>query len=316
MARGKLLAVVGPTAIGKSEVALALAELFDGEVVSADSMQVYRGMDIGTGKLPPEERRGIPHHLIDVVDPQETFNVAEYQRRALAAIADIRGRGRLPLLVGGTGLYFRAVVREFLFPGPGSDPDLRAKLAAEAESLGSPELHRRLKDVDPVAAERIHPNDRRRIIRALEVYTLTGRPISEYQKARLEPRFDLLCVGLTASRESLYRRIEARVDKMVAMGLVDEVRQLVERGLESWLTAVQALGYKEFFPHLRGEEELATAVARLKQETRRYAKRQLTWFRREPDVQWLDRDAAGGDSAVAQRISALAEVVWGSSAKS
>ncbi len=306
-----MLAVVGPTAVGKSDVAVLLAQRLNGEVVSADSMQVYRGLDIGTGKLPPGERGGVPHHLIDVVEPQEPFNVAQYEGLALEAIAGIHARGRLPLLVGGTGLYYRAVVRPYLTTGTGPDPELRARLAGEASALGVERLHRRLAEVDPVSAGRLHPHDLRRIIRALEVYTLTGVPLSAQQNASPEPRFDLVSVGLTAPRDVLYRRIDARVDRMLAKGLVEEVRSLVQRGLADWLTAVQALGYKEFFAYLRGEEELSTAVARLKQETRRYAKRQRTWFRRESGVRWLDREAYPDDARVAETIAGWAEGVWG-----
>jgi tRNA dimethylallyltransferase len=301
--------------VGKSDVAVQVARLLGGEIISADSMQVYRGLDLGTGKLPPKQRGGIPHHLIDVVQPKQPFSVAEYERLALAAIAGVRERGRLPLLVGGTGLYYRAVVRRYLFRGPGADRDLRARFTAEAEAQGAEGLHRRLAAVDPAAAERIHPHDLRRIIRALEVHTLTGVPLSAQQNASAELRFNLFCCGLTAPRESLYARINRRVDRMMADGLLDEVRRLVAQGLVSWLTAVQALGYKEFFSYLRGEEDLETAVARLKRETRRYAKRQLTWFRREPEVQWLDRDTHPDDQALAEQIAAWAEGVWASSPK-
>ncbi|HHW14968.1 MAG TPA: tRNA (adenosine(37)-N6)-dimethylallyltransferase MiaA [Firmicutes bacterium] len=311
MPRGRLLAIVGPTAVGKSEVAVEVARIIDGEIVSADSMQVYRGLDIGTGKLSPAERGGVPHHLLDVVEPEETYSVARYEREALAAIAAIHRRGRVPLLVGGTGLYYRAVVRDYLFEGPGADPELRARLADEAQREGAPALHRRLAEIDPVAAGRIHPNDLRRIIRALEVYILSGVPLSQQQQGSEEPRFDLVAVGLTAPRGVLYARIERRVDAMLAKGLLAEVRTLVDRGLESWLTSIQALGYKEFLPYLRGEEDLATAVVRLKRETRRYAKRQLTWFRREPHVHWLDREAYPGTGNLVAAILRLAEQAWG-----
>jgi tRNA dimethylallyltransferase len=310
MTGGRLLAVVGPTGVGKSDLGVLLAERLGGEVVSADSMQVYRGLDIGTGKITLEERRGVTHHLLDVVDPEEPFSAAEYERLALAAVEAIRGRGRLPIVVGGTGLYYRVLVRQYLFAGPGADPALRAALGAEAEALGPETLHLRLAGVDPVAARRIHPRDLRRIIRALEVYTLTGVPLSSQQQAGEEPRFDLVTVGLTAPRDVLCRQIEARVDRMLADGLVDEVRGLRERGLESWLTAVQALGYKEFFPYLSGEEGLPEAVARLKQDTRRFAKRQLTWFRREKEVRWLDRSECSDPQRLVETIVGWTEGVW------
>ncbi|MGE5509152.1 MAG: tRNA (adenosine(37)-N6)-dimethylallyltransferase MiaA [Chitinophagales bacterium] len=309
-AKGRLLAIVGPTGVGKSDVAIQVALAVGGEIVSADSMQVYRGLDIGTGKVLPEERQGVPHHLLDVVDPETPFSVARYEELALRAIGDIHSRGRLPILVGGTGLYYRAVVRPFLFPGAGPDPELRARLAAEAAERGTEALHQRLAEVDPPAAARIHPHDLRRIVRALEVYTQTGVPISAHQTAGEEPRFALLTVGLTAPREELYARIEARVDAMLATGLLDEVRRLVARGLEQWLTAVQALGYKEFLPYLRGEEPLAQAVERLKQETRRYAKRQLTWFRREPGVHWLERKPGQSAAELALAVLELKSRSW------
>lgn len=305
-----MLAIVGPTGVGKSDVALRVAEVTGGEIVSADSMQVYRGLDIGTGKVLPGDRHGVPHHLLDLVDPETPFSVAQYEEVATGVIREIHTRGRLPILVGGTGLYYRSVVRPFQFPGAGPDPELRAKLTAEAGEAGTETLHRRLRDVDPTAAARIHPHDLRRIVRALEVYLQTGVPISAQQTASDEPRFTLLTVGLTAPREDLYARIEARVDSMLAAGLLDEVRRLVERGLAQWLTSVQALGYKEFLPHLRGDEPLAVAVERLKQETRRYAKRQLTWFRREPGVHWLERKADTSISELAEAVLELKSRSW------
>jgi tRNA dimethylallyltransferase len=255
-------------------------------------MQVYRGLDIGTGKVTPAEMRGVPHHLLDVVNPEEAFSVAEYQRLAAAAISECHERGRLPILAGGTGLYVRAVIRDYLFPDPGADRQLRETLQQRASASGPGALHSELADVDPVAAQRIHPNDVKRVIRALEVYALTGRTMTELQRgASCEGRYQSVIIGLTGDREMLYQRIENRVDKMLSDGLLQEVKGLLDQGLAEWLTSVQALGYKEFIPFFKAEKSLESCVERLKQETRRYAKRQLTWVRREEGVHWLNVDA-------------------------
>lgn len=284
-----LVVIVGPTAVGKTAVAVELALRLNGEVVTADSMQVYRGMDIGTAKPTVAERRGVPHHLIDVVSPDETFNAARYRDLAQAAIADIHRRGRLPIVSGGTGLYIRALLEEFQLPAPGAHPEVRTRLESDAERLGRVRLHERLAAVDPPTAARLHPNDVRRVVRALEVYEVTGIPLSEHLAAARErlPRYFTVSVGLTRPREELYRRIEERVDQQLASGLVDEVRSLLARYTLNQ-TARQALGYKEIIAYLEGETTLAEAVERLKRETRRYAKRQYTWFRRDPHIVWFD----------------------------
>ncbi|HBT48219.1 MAG TPA: tRNA (adenosine(37)-N6)-dimethylallyltransferase MiaA [Peptococcaceae bacterium] len=287
-------AIVGPTAVGKSEIALEVAARLDGEVVSADSAQVYRGLDIGTAKLLPHQRvsssgKLIPHHLLDVVEPDRAFSVAEYQRLARKAIADIHARGRLPLLVGGTGLYFQAVVDPYFFAPGARDSRLRARLEEEAERYGNEHLYRRLEQVDPVAAGRIHPHDRRRIIRALEVYLLTGEPISATWKGRWSGSpYRLALAGLTMDRALLYERINRRVDGMLAAGLVDEVRELLRKGYDLETPALQILGYKEIALYLQGKLTFAEAVSLLKRNTRRYAKRQWTWFRRDPRIVWWE----------------------------
>ncbi|MCR4401711.1 MAG: tRNA (adenosine(37)-N6)-dimethylallyltransferase MiaA [Firmicutes bacterium] len=306
-----LVVIVGPTAVGKTDVSMEVAARLPGEIVSCDSMQVYRHMDIGTAKPSPAERSLVPHHLIDVVDPDEAFNVAIFQELARAAIRDIASRGLVPVLVGGTGLYVRAAVDDFLFPWGGTSPELRRELKAEAKVHGAPALHQRLVEVDPVAAHRIHPNDARRIIRALEVHAVTGRPISEMWRKGGAGRMRvdrLVMVGLVREREALYERIDRRCDAMIRDGLVDETRALLDRGYERALTAGQALGYKEIVDHLRGMCSLSDAVEAMKRNTRRYAKRQLTWFRADPRVEWVD---LGSFSSVREAATCVLALVKG-----
>ena len=307
--RTRLLAIVGPTAAGKTEVSVEVALRVGGEIVSADSMQVYRGMDIGTAKPTPQERRGVPHHLIDLFAPDHPFSVAEFQSLARRAIEDIAGRGRLPMLVGGTGLYVQAVTEDFRFRPPEGDAELRRNLVALAEVEGPEALHGRLQQVDPAAAERIHPHDRRRVVRALEVYLLTGHPIGA-ERGSAGP-YDLLPVGLGMGRSALYRRIDARVEAMIHAGWLREVRELLEAGYGPELYAMQALGYRELVSHLRGELVLGEAVALIQRNTRRFAKRQLTWFRRDSRIRWIpvgeDRDIQD----VVADIVRLVEGKWG-----
>lgn len=308
-----LVVIVGPTAVGKTAISIALARRLNGEIVSADSMQIYRYMDIGTAKPTMGERKGIPHHLIDIVEPGEPFNVAEYQRMADAAIRDIYERGHLPLLVGGTGLYVKAVVDGFLFPDSGEDLELREELRREASSRGNQALHDRLKEVDPAAAERIHVNDLRRIIRALEVFYTTGRPISEQQKGwdAHEPRYNAVIFGLTMEREALYRRIEMRIDGMIEAGLIDEVKRLFAMGYSGRLTSMQALGYKEIIGYLNGEYSLERAIEILKRDTRRYAKRQFTWFKRDKRIIWIAVDESGGLDKIIDKLVGIIEGKFG-----
>jgi tRNA dimethylallyltransferase len=301
---GKLLAIIGPTATGKTEVGILLAEMLGGEIVSADSMQVYRGMDVGTGKPTAEQQERARHHLLDIVDPDEPFSVAEYQAQADAALAEIWGRGGQPILVGGSGLYVRAVVDEVDFAMAPPDPELRRRLAEEARAKGLKVLHARLAEVDPEATARIHPNDEKRIIRALEVYEKTGRPISSVQKLDRgrEARYNTRQFGLIVSRAEMYRRIEERVDRMIAGGLVDEVKGLLERGYGDDLAAMKGLGYAQVAAHVRGEITLEEAVRLLKRDTRRFAKRQLTWFRADRRIEWVDVGRMGGTSEAADFI--------------
>jgi len=287
-----IAAVVGPTATGKSEIGIEIAGILGGEIVSVDSMQVYRGMDIGTAKVMPDERftkdgKEIPHHMLDIADPGENYSVGRYQEEAGEIIKQIHQRGNLPILVGGTGLYFNALVYEYEFAPGNQDTRLRSQLLKEAEEKGSIHLHERLKAVDPAAASAIHPNDTRRIIRALEVYYQTGRRISETTKERKQT-FKLVAAGLYLEREDLYRRIDRRVDIMLQKGLVEEVKQLLNRGIRPDSISMQALGYKEIAGYLSGEYDYDHCVELLKRNTRRFAKRQMTWFKRDKNIKWFN----------------------------
>jgi tRNA dimethylallyltransferase len=290
-----LVVVLGPTAVGKSRVAVELALRFGGEIVGGDSIQVYRGFDIGTDKPSPDERRGVPHHLIDVVDPTVQFTAADFVREALAAARGIASRGRLPIVAGGTGLYLKALV-DGIFPGPGRDPALRAALEAEARENGLEALFRRLEAVDPAYAAKIRDRDKVRIVRALEVYEATGRPISEHFRATASPVADrkVVRLGLRLDRAVLVRRIEERVERMFARGLIDEVRGLLARGVPDDAPPFRALGYRHVLMHLRGGLALEEAVALTKTDTRQYAKRQMTWFRKMDGVAWFSPDDGPG----------------------
>jgi tRNA dimethylallyltransferase len=285
----RVIVVVGPTAAGKSGLAVALAQALDGEVINADSMQVYRGMDIGTAKLTLAERQGVPHHLLDVWDVRQTANVADYQRLARAAIADITARGKRPILAGGSGLYVRAALDDLTFPG--TDPNVRGRLEAELEDLGAAALHTRLAAADPAAAAAILPSNGRRIVRALEVIELTGRPFTATLPDYCAS-IPALQLGLRLPREELDRRIETRVDQMWAAGFEAEVRQLEQAGLREGRTASRALGYQQLLRHLTGEWTLDQARAETVRATRRFARRQESWFRRDPRISWLDAPAS------------------------
>ena len=287
-----IAAIVGPTATGKSEVGIEVAGIVGGEIVSVDSMQVYKGMDIGTAKVMPEERytkdgRHIPHHMLDIVDPQVPYSVGRYQEEAGQVIKDIFSRGKLPILVGGTGLYFNALVYEYEFKPGGQNTQLRWELWNHAEKEGALSLHERLKAVDPKAASAIHPNDIKRVVRALEVYYQTGRPISESTKERKQT-YSIAATGLYMEREELYARVEQRVDIMLGKGLVEEVRQLLNQGIKPDGISMQALGYKEIAGFLLGQYSYDECVHMLKRNTRRFAKRQMTWFKRDKNIKWFN----------------------------
>ncbi len=302
-----LLIIVGPTAVGKSQTALWLAGEFPAEIISCDSMQVYRGFDLGTDKPDPEARKAVPHHLIDIVEPEEQFSAADFARLAVEAAEGILSRGHTPIVVGGTGLYHRALV-EGLFPGPGRDPELRKRLRQEAATAGLLSLYEKLKEVDPDYAARITPADSIRIIRALEIYYLTGEPLSrQFLRTRSPARekgFHLVQIGLKLERIELYKRIEARVERMFARGLVEEVRRLLARGVPETATPFKGLGYRQVLRHLRGEISLAEAIEETKLETRHFAKRQLTWFKKSPGITWFEaQDRPGLKEFVTTQLS-------------
>ena len=286
----ELLVVTGPTATGKTALGAALARLLDGEVVGADSMQIYRGMDIGTAKPTAAEMGGVPHHMIDVADPSERFSAARWAAMASACVDDILARGRVPVVVGGTELYIDALLRRADFAAAPGDSGLRAQLEAEYDALGGEAFRRRLAEVDPARAEKLAPGDKKRLVRALEVFRLTGETITAHdERSRREPpRYTSMKVALDfTERERLYERIDRRAAQMFADGLADEVRGLLAAGLSERCTAMQAIGYKETAAYLRGETSLDEAIERVQRESRRYAKRQLTWLRREEGVRWL-----------------------------
>ncbi|WP_225847403.1 tRNA (adenosine(37)-N6)-dimethylallyltransferase MiaA [Streptomyces sp. HPF1205] len=301
--KNRVIAVVGPTAAGKSDLGVALAKTLGGEVINADSMQLYRGMDIGTAKLTPEERQGVPHHLLDIWDVTQAANVADYQRLARAEIDHLLAEGRVPVLVGGSGLYVRAALDVLEFPG--TDPEVRARLEAELELRGPGALHARLAAVDPEAARAILPGNGRRIVRALEVVEITGRPFTANLPGH-EAFYDTVQVGVDVPRPELDERISVRVDRMWEAGLVAEVRTLEARGLREGRTASRALGYQQVLAALAGECTEQEARAETVRATKRFARRQDSWFRRDPRVHWL---TARGPELVDEALTLLQEAV-------
>ena len=287
--RPRIVAVGGPTATGKTALSVALAREFGGEIINADSMQIYRDLSVGTAKPTEAERQGIPHHLLDFLPPEQPYSVADYVGAARGCIGQITARGHLPLVVGGTGLYITSLLNGVAFAPEKSDPALRQRLQQQAAEQGGQALYRRLQAVDPACAAKVHPNNLPRIIRALELYETTGRRMSEAQRAShpSQPPFRAICLCLTCrDRAELYRRIDCRVDAMMQNGLLAEAER-VWMNLDHYKTAAQAIGYKEFFPYFAAEQPLSDCVNALKQATRRYAKRQLTWFRHQNDAVWL-----------------------------
>jgi tRNA dimethylallyltransferase len=306
--RPPLLVIVGPTGVGKTAVAARLAAALPLEAVNADSRQVYRGMDIGTGKPTVDERAILPHHLIDVVNPDERYHAARFRVEALRALAEIRARGRLPAVVGGTGLYVRSLLKG-LEPAPPADPALRGELEGYARAHGTAALHGRLAALDPEAAQRLHPNDRVRIVRAIEILTRHGtrdpgaEAIADWRRG--VTAWHLLMVGLRQSREALRRRLAERARGMVARGMMEEVRRLLEAGYDESLPAMGGIGYGQFAAVVRGRLTGEEALRLMIRDTVRYAKRQMTWFARDPEIRWIDVDAAGGVDGAAESILKL-----------
>ncbi|WP_404358825.1 tRNA (adenosine(37)-N6)-dimethylallyltransferase MiaA [Cytobacillus firmus] len=284
----KLAVLIGPTAVGKTKLSILLAKRFNAEIISGDSMQIYKRMDIGTAKIKEEEMEGIPHHLIDIKNPEESFSAAEFQELVRSKITEITSRGKLPIIVGGTGLYIQSVIYDYQFSDAPSDEEFRKILEERADREGNNVIYEELLEIDPGSAEKIHPNNIRRVIRALEIYHCTGKTMSQYQeKQNPELLYDIALIGLTMDRETLYDRINQRVDIMMQEGLLEEVRSLYDNGLMD-CQSIQAIGYKELYDYFNGRVSFEDAVENLKQNSRRYAKRQLTWFRNKMNVEWFD----------------------------
>lgn len=307
--RQPIIVLTGPTAVGKTDISIRLAKETGGEIISADSMQVYRHMDIGTAKVRPYEMQGIPHYMIDEWEPDEEFNVFIFQKKVKEYIRDIHARGKIPILAGGTGFYIQAVLYDIAFTENQQDSLYRQKLQKEAQEKGAHALHDKLRRVDPESAEVIHENNIKRVIRALEYYQFTGEKFSEHnarERERISP-YNFLYVVLTMDREKLYQRIDKRVDRMMEQGLADEVGRLLDKGYKRDLVSMQGLGYKEIAAALEHECTMEEAVYRLKRDTRHFAKRQMTWFRREREVVMLDRGNDTGADELVQRIVQLAK---------
>ncbi len=307
----KLVVLIGPTAVGKTKTSIELAKQFNGEIISGDSMQIYKRMDIGTAKISNEEMEGIPHYLIDIKEPDEPFSAAEFQELARGKIHEIAARGKLPMIVGGTGLYIQSVLYDYHFSEASSDDTFRERMEMRAEEFGNQYLHEQLLKIDRKSAERIHPNNVRRVIRALEVYHCTGKTMTEFQaEQKAEAKYDATIIGLTMEREKLYERINRRVDMMIQAGLLYEVQQLFASGLIN-CQSIQAIGYKELFDYLYGRASFDAAVENLKQNSRRYAKRQLTWFRNKMAVKWFDMTGTDVEDQLEKKIVEISSYMEG-----
>lgn len=288
----KLIVIAGPTASGKTGLSIRLAKQLETEIVSADSMQIYRYMDIGSAKPSPQEMDGVPHHLIGVISPFEDFSVKQYTDLAKKAVADIQKKGKIPILAGGTGLFINSLIDNIIFTDTDTDENIRRELNEFAEKNGNQALHQILEKIDPESAGKIHFNDRKRTVRAIEIYRTTGTPMSEHiKRSRLIPSpYDLCYIGLTMDRKALYQRIDLRVDRMLKQGLLDEVKKLTDMGLDDSFQSMQGIGYKEMIWYLEKKISFESAVETIKRESRRYAKRQLTWFRRDDRIHWFDAE--------------------------
>lgn len=305
------MVLIGPTAVGKTSLSIELAKKFNGEIISGDSMQIYKGMDIATAKITKQEMQGIPHHLIDIIEPDESFSVAQFQELVRAKITEITARGKLPIIVGGTGLYIQSVLYDYQFQETASDTDFRSKLEVLADKEGSNVVHDMLRKVDPEAADSIHHHNVRRVIRALEVHHVTGQKMSELQKQqKRELLYDAIIIGLTMDRELLYERINLRVDQMVQQGLLEEVSFFYNKGLRN-CQSIQAIGYKELFQYMDRNQSLEESIEELKQNSRRYAKRQLTWFRNKISVKWFDMTDSVKKGDISKKIVEISSFLEG-----
>jgi tRNA dimethylallyltransferase len=299
-----IIVIVGPTASGKTKISIELAKDINGEIISADSMQVYRFMDIGTAKPNMKEMSGIKHYLIDEILPDEEFSVARFKELALKYIKEIKSKGKIPIIVGGTGLYINSLIYNIEFSETDIDWDLREQLKKEAENKGNKFLHDKLREIDPEAADRIHVNDIKRIIRAIEIFKTTRKPISYHQElSKLNPpEYNFILIGLRMNRHKLYERINKRVDLMLEAGLIEEVKKIKKLGYDKYSVAMQGLGYKEILAYLRGELTYEECIDLLKRNTRRYAKRQITWFRKIQDIYWIDVDKCEDQGEILKNI--------------
>ncbi|MGD6842117.1 tRNA (adenosine(37)-N6)-dimethylallyltransferase MiaA [Bacillus infantis] len=307
----KLIVLIGPTAVGKTRLSIELAKRFDAEIISGDSMQIYKGMDIGTAKITENEMEGIPHHLIDIKAPNEPFSAAEFQELVRKEIESIASRGKMPMIVGGTGLYIQSVIYDYQFSDAPSDDAFREELEQRLESEGAEALYKELLNIDPASAGKMHPNNTRRLIRALEVYHCTGKTMSQYQEHQAaELLYDTSIIGLSMDREKLYERINSRVDKMMDDGLLEEVEALHRQGLKD-CQSIQAIGYKEVYEYINGRNSLEGAVENLKQNSRRYAKRQLTWFRNKMNVEWFDMTHVSDTGLLEKKIAEISAYIEG-----
>lgn len=286
--KNTVIAIVGPTAVGKTALSIEIAQKLSGEIISGDSMQVYKGMDIGTDKISSEQMQGIPHYMIDIIQPNKPFSVADFQKHVRKYIDHILAKNKLPIIVGGSGLYIQAALYNYDFTEVKRDPKYTATLKEQIEREGIAQLYHKLQQIDPKQASKIHPNNHRRIIRALEIYETTGETMSErHNKQQNEPLYNEHIIALTMERSLLYERINERVDEMIEMGLIDEVQSLYHKGYEH-TQAMRGIGYKEFVPYFKNERSLELCIEDLKRHTRRYAKRQLTWFKNKMDVNWYE----------------------------
>lgn len=305
------MVLIGPTAVGKTKLSIELAKKFNGEIISGDSMQIYKGMDIGTAKITKEEMEGIPHHLIDIIDPDDSFSVAEFQKLVREKISEITKRGKIPFIVGGTGLYIQAVLYDYQFEETKTDLDYRRQMEKAAEVEGAEALHQQLMQIDPIAAEKIPYQNVRRVIRALEIHHVTGKKASEWQKEQQkELLYDAAIIGLTMDRELLYSRINERVDKMIEQGLLEEVKGFYEQNLRD-CQSIQAIGYKEIYKYFEDLSTLEEAVEELKQNSRRYAKRQFTWFRNKMGVQWFNMTECVKNNNIQKKIEEISNFLEG-----